>query len=59
MAIQAKCYITNGNKKAKLWLESIGDVFKTDSAKDLFAAIKDADIEDWWMELESIKKKFD
>ena len=59
MAIQAKYYADNGNKKALLWIESIADVFKTESAKQIFAAVKNTDIEDWWMELESIKKKFE
>jgi 5'-deoxynucleotidase YfbR-like HD superfamily hydrolase len=59
MAIQAKYYADNGNQKALLWIESITDVFKTESAKDIFAAIKNTGIEDWWMELEPIKKKFD
>ncbi|MFZ3074049.1 MAG: HD domain-containing protein [Minisyncoccales bacterium] len=59
MAIQAKYYADNGNKKALLWIESIADVFKTESAKQIFAAVKNTDIEDWWMELEPIKKKFE
>jgi len=58
MAIQSKYYVANGNKKAKLWLESIADVFKTESGKQIFDAVKDAGIEDWWMELEPIKEKF-
>ena len=58
MAIQAKYYIANGNKKAELWIESIAGAFKTESAKQIFAAIKNSGIEDWWMELEPIKKKF-
>jgi putative hydrolase of HD superfamily len=57
-AIQAKYYADNGNKKALLWLESAGDSFQTDSAKTIFAAVKDSGIEDWWMELEPMKKKF-
>lgn len=58
MAIQAKYYAENGNKKALLWIESIGNAFKTDSAKQIFAAIKNAGIEDWWMDLDPIKEKF-
>ncbi len=59
MAIQAKYYADNGNKKAMLWLESIGDALATKSAKELYAMIGNTGIEDWWMELESIKKKFE
>jgi putative hydrolase of HD superfamily len=59
MAIQAKYYAENGNKKALLWIESINDVFKTESAKQIFAAVKNTEIENWWMELVPIKKKFD
>jgi putative hydrolase of HD superfamily len=59
MAIQSKYYAANGNKKAELWFESIAGAFKTESAKQIFATIKNSGIEDWWMELEPIKKKFD
>jgi len=59
MAIQAKYYIANGNKKAGLWIESIKNVFRTDSAKEIFESLKSANIEDWWMDLEPIKKKFE
>ena len=57
-AIQAKYYADNGNKKALLWLESASDDFQTDSAKTIFVAVRDGGIEDWWMELDPIKKKF-
>ncbi|UMX47895.1 MAG: HD domain-containing protein [Candidatus Nealsonbacteria bacterium DGGOD1a] len=59
MAIQAKYYADNGNKKALLWIESAADIFKTDSAKEIFTAVKETGIEDWWMELEPIKNKFE
>jgi putative hydrolase of HD superfamily len=59
MAIQAKYYVANGNDKANLWFESIADAFKTESAKEIYVAIKNAGIEDWWMELPLIKAKFD
>jgi len=59
MAIQSKIYAENGNKKALLWLESIKDAFATESAKEIFSALESSGIEDWWMELESIRKKFD
>lgn len=58
LAIQAKYYASNGNKSALLYLESVKDVFKTESAKQIFSMIKDTKIEDWWMELEQIKEKF-
>jgi putative hydrolase of HD superfamily len=59
MVIQAKYYIANGNKKAGLWIESVKNVFRTDSAKEIFESLKNADIEDWWMDLGPIKKKFE
>lgn len=59
VAIQSKYYADNGNKKALLWIESINDVFQTDSAKEIFAAVKNTGIDDWWMELGPIKKRFE
>jgi len=59
MAIQSKYYADAGNKKALLWLESIQDNIRTESGKEILAAIKNTGIEDWWMEMDSIKKKFE
>jgi len=58
MAIQAKIYAEGGNKKALLWMESVGGSFRTDSANNIFDQIKNAGIDDWWMELEPIKQRF-
>jgi putative hydrolase of HD superfamily len=58
MAIQSKIYAENGNKKALLWFESIKTDFNTGSAKEIYSSLGVAGIEDWWMELESIKEKF-
>jgi len=58
MAIQAKYYVANGNKKANLWAESVKGAFKTESAKQIFARLDGAEIEDWWMEIPSIKERF-
>jgi 5'-deoxynucleotidase YfbR-like HD superfamily hydrolase len=59
MAIQSKIYAENGNKKAALWSESIKNKFATRSAKEIFSALEAAGSEDWWMELEAIKNKFE
>lgn len=59
MAIQSKYYAENGNKKALLWFKSIENDFSTESAKKIYSMIENTGIEDWWMDLESIKNKFD
>ena len=59
MAIQSKYYFENGNKKSGLWFEGIKNSLRTNSAKEVYALLENTGIEEWWMELESIKKKFD
>lgn len=59
MAIQARYYFENGNKKAGLWFEGIKNSFRTDSAKQIYALLENVGIEEWWMELEGIKNKFE
>ena len=58
MAIQSKYYAANGNKSATLWFEGAENSLGTESAKQIFAAAKETGVEEWWMELDSIKKKF-
>lgn len=58
MAVQSKYYTENGNQKARLWFESVKNEFTTASAKKLYSMIESGGIDDWWMELEPIKKKF-
>lgn len=59
LAIQSKYYADDGNKKALLYLESAGADLKTESARNIFTVIKETGIEEWWMEMEEIKKKFE
>jgi putative hydrolase of HD superfamily len=55
--IQAKCYIAGGNRKLEIWIEYWGKKLKTVSAKRLFEAIKEAEIDDWWKEIPKIKSE--
>ncbi|MCU0652632.1 MAG: HD domain-containing protein [Candidatus Pacebacteria bacterium] len=58
MAIQSRYYSENGNQKAALWYESIDGYFSTKSAQDLYVLIGKAGMEEWWMEIDAIRKKF-
>lgn len=59
MAIQSKIYADNGSKKALFWFESIKNNFNTGAAKEIYFSLGTAGMEDWWMELESIREKFE
>lgn len=58
MAIQAKYYAENGNQKALLWLKSVKNHFSTRSAQELCFLIENTGIEEWWTDIEDIRKKF-
>jgi putative hydrolase of HD superfamily len=57
--IQAKCYIAGGNRKLEIWIEYWGKKLKTVSAKRLFEAIKNAEIDEWWKEIPQIKSEIE
>ena len=55
-AIQAKEYLDIGHKKAEDWIDNVGKVLKTKSAKEIFALIKKSDSLEWWKGLKKIPK---
>jgi putative hydrolase of HD superfamily len=56
-AIQAKEYLEIGYKKTGDWMNDVGKVLKTRSAKEIFALIKDSDSLDWWKGLKKLPKE--
>lgn len=61
LAIQAKSYLNSGNKLAEIWIKTVKEKVKTQSAKKIFEKIEKGNIDDWWKEIpqirEEIKKK--
>jgi len=56
-AVQAKEYLDIGYKKAEDWINNVGKVLKTKSAKEIFALIKNSDSLGWWKGLKKLPKK--
>jgi len=56
-AIQAKEYLDIGYKKAEDWIDNVGKVLKTRSAKEIFKLIKKSDSLGWWGGLKKIPKR--
>jgi putative hydrolase of HD superfamily len=56
-AIQAKFYLTQGNKLLDIWIKHFGSKLKTKSAKKIFRKIVKAKIDEWWKEIPEIKKE--
>jgi len=56
-AIQAKEYWDVGYKKAKNWIDNVGKVLKTKSAKEIFGLIKKSDSLGWWKGLKKLPKR--
>ena len=56
-AIQAKEYLDIGYKKAENWIDNVGKVLKTKSAKEIFKLIKKSDSLDWWKSLKKLPKR--
>lgn len=56
-AIQAKEYLDIGYRKAENWINNVGKVLKTKSAKKLFNLIKKSDSFEWWKKLKKIPKR--
>jgi putative hydrolase of HD superfamily len=56
-AIQAKEYLEVGYKKTEDWINNVGKVLKTKSAKEIFVLIKNSDSLDWWKDLKKIPKR--
>lgn len=54
MALQARVYEQSGYQSARLYLESARGSLKTDSAKKLFVAIEQGNIQDWWLAIPEI-----
>lgn len=54
LALEAKEYLDRGYSKAQVWLDRIGQVLRTESAKKLFREIVKTHSCDWWQKL---KKK--
>ncbi len=47
-AFQAKEYLDNGYKTAKLWIDNVRDALKTDSAKKLLKEMDETHFAEWW-----------
>lgn len=54
LALEAKEFLDKGYKKAQVWLDRIGQVLGSESAKKLFVEIVKTHSCDWW---EHLKKK--
>lgn len=57
LAIQSKVYLEQGHKIAKLWIENIKGLLKTKTAKDFLKIIERTDFNEWWQEIDEIKKR--
>ncbi len=55
--IQAKEYLDIGYKKAENWIDNVGKVLKTKSAKEIFKLIKKSDSLGWWKGLKKLPKR--
>lgn len=53
-ALQAKEYVESGYNDAQEWLDNIGKLLKTDSAKKLFVSILSSRSSDWWQGLKKL-----
>lgn len=53
-ALQAKEYVEVGYKDAQEWLDNIGKLVKTKSAKSLLSEILSASSSDWWQGLKKL-----
>ncbi len=47
-AFQAKEYLDNGYKTAKLWIDSVREQLKTKSGKKILAEMEKTGFSDWW-----------
>lgn len=56
-AIQAKEYLDIGYKKAEDWINNVGKVLQTESAKKIFELIKESDSLSWWKGLKKLPNK--
>jgi len=56
-AIQGKEYLDLGYKKAEDWVNNVGKVLKTESAKRIFALIKKSDSLGWYKDLKKLPKR--
>jgi 5'-deoxynucleotidase YfbR-like HD superfamily hydrolase len=54
LALEAKEFIDRGYSRAQMWIDRIGEVLQTKSAKKLLDEIKSTHSCDWWKDL---KKK--
>ncbi len=53
-ALQAKEYLESGYADAQEWLDNIGKLLKTESAKKLFVSIISSRSSDWWQGLKRL-----
>jgi putative hydrolases of HD superfamily len=54
-AFTAKEYCDEGYERAEDWIVNTGRALRTDSAKRLFAALRDTHSSDWWNELKVLR----
>ncbi len=53
-AVTAKEYLDNGYPLVQDWIDNVGSALKTESAKKLWAELKDATAHDWWKGLKKL-----
>lgn len=56
-AFKAKEYYDLGNKLAMDWIDHVGKGLETESAKEIFATMKETQFTDWWTGLKKILYK--
>lgn len=49
MAFTAKELLERGHGRAEKWMESVAEMFETDSARRLFDALQNGDPDEWWL----------
>lgn len=55
MAFSGKEFLERGFVDAQDWLDNVGNALKTESAKQLFSALKETRSTDWWKGLKKLK----
>jgi putative hydrolase of HD superfamily len=49
--LRAKEHVAQGTKDVQLWIDEVGEILQTASAKTLWTHIAEVDINDWWQVL--------
>lgn len=59
LALQARVYLEQEHKIAKLWIDNIRGLLKTKSGKKLLKIIERVGFNEWWQEIDSMKKRIE